>query len=130
VVWTAAFLIMDWQKALVYVIIPQQVSLFSVLIFNYVQHIHADETSEYNNCRNITGWALNTFLLNNGYHTAHHVAPGLHWSKLKEKHEQLAPKIDPSLNEVSLWWFLIRSYVFGAVIPSLRTKNMRRMADA
>lgn len=128
VIWTVTWLIVDWQKALLYVVIPQQVSLFSVLIFNYVQHIHTDEKSEYNNCRNITGWALNSFLLNNGYHTAHHVAPGLHWSKLKEKHEELADRIDPSLNEVSLWWFLIRTYVLGMAIPGFRTRNMRRTA--
>lgn len=126
VLWTAGALILDWRKALVYVVVPQQVSLFVVLIFNYVQHIHTDETDEYNNCRNITGWALNTFLLNNGYHTAHHVAPGLHWSKLKEKHKELEAKIDPSLNEVSLWWFLIRTYVLGLAIPGFRTKNMRK----
>ena len=130
VIWTATALILDWQKALVYVIIPQQLSLFAVLIFNYVQHIHTDETSQDNNCRNITGWALNTFLLNNGYHTAHHAAPGLHWSKLKEKHEELAPRIDPSLNEKSFWWFIVRSYVLGAFIPRFRTKNMRKAQSA
>jgi beta-carotene hydroxylase len=126
VVWTAAALLLDPWKAVLYVIIPQQVSLFSVLIFNYVQHIHADETDEYNNSRNITGWVLNTFLLNNGYHTAHHLYPGLHWSKLPQKHKEIAHRIDPSLNELSLWGFLFRTYIFGAVFPSLRTKNMRR----
>jgi beta-carotene hydroxylase len=126
VVWTGAALLLDWKKALLYVIVPQQVSLFSVLIFNYVQHIHADETDEYNNSRNIVGWALNFFLLNNGYHTAHHLHPGLHWSKLPQKHREIAHRIDPSLNEVSLWWFLIRTYILGAVLPSLRSVNMRK----
>lgn len=125
-VWTAGWLIVDWRKALLYVVVPQQVSLFSVLIFNYVQHIHADETDPYNNSRNITGWALNTFLLNNGLHTAHHLAPGLHWSKLPQKHREIAHRIDPRLNEVSLWWFLIRSYILGMVVPSCRTTDLRR----
>jgi fatty acid desaturase len=126
VVWTATAFLLDPWKAFIYVVIPQQVSLFSVLIFNYVQHIHADETDEYNNSRNITGWVLNTFLLNNGYHTAHHLYPGLHWSKLPQKHKEIANRINPELNEVSLWWFLIRCYIIGAVVPSLRTKNMRK----
>lgn len=125
IIWTAAFLLMDWRKALLYVVIPQQVSLFSVLIFNYVQHIHADETDEYNNSRNITGWALNLFLLNNGYHTAHHLHPGLHWSKLPQKHKEIAHRINPELNEVSLWWFLIRTYILGIFVPASRTRNMR-----
>jgi fatty acid desaturase len=130
IIWTIGALLIDWRKALVYVVIPQQVSLFVVLIFNYVQHIHADETDEYNNSRNITGWALNTFLLNNGYHTAHHIAPGIHWSRLKEKHREIEHRIDPSLNEVSLWWFLIRTYLLGIFVPELRTKNMRKTAIA
>ncbi|MBK8564626.1 MAG: fatty acid desaturase [Saprospiraceae bacterium] len=118
-------LAIDWRKAIWYVIIPQQVSTFSVLIFNYVQHIHADEESEFNHSRNITGPVLNFILLNNGYHTAHHISPGIHWSQLKEKHEAIAGKIDPRLNERSFLWFLFRTYILGAFIPSCRTQNMR-----
>jgi len=54
--WIAAAFLIDWQKALLFVIIPQQVSLFSVLIFNYVQHVHANEESEWNHSRNFTGF--------------------------------------------------------------------------
>jgi fatty acid desaturase len=96
-----------------------------VLIFNYVQHIHADEESEFNHSRNITGPVLNFILLNNGYHTAHHISPGIHWSQLKEKHEAIAGKIDPRLNERSFLWFLFRTYILGAFLPSCRTQNMR-----
>ena len=69
--WIAGALLLDWQKALLFVIVPQQVSLFSVLIFNYVQHVHANEESEWNHSRNFTGF-LNFMLFNNGYHTIHH----------------------------------------------------------
>jgi len=125
VVWVAAALLLDWRKALYYVIIPQQLSLFTVLIFNYIQHIHTDELSEYNNSRNMTGRLLNFLLLNNGLHTAHHISPGTHWSKLREKHDEVASKIDPSLNESNFAWYLFRNYILGMFIPSCRTKNMR-----
>ncbi|HFA50839.1 MAG TPA: fatty acid desaturase [Bacteroidetes bacterium] len=125
VTWIVVALLLDWKKALLYVIIPQQFSLYVVLIFNYVQHIHADEKSEYNHSRNITGRLLNFLLLNNGLHTVHHLSPGLHWSKLREKHEKLAPKIDPRLNEKSFGWYLLRVYILGLFIPSCRTHNMR-----
>jgi beta-carotene hydroxylase len=117
-------LLIDWKKALLFVIIPQQFSLFSVLIFNYVQHIHTDEESQYNNSRNFIG-ILNFFLLNNGYHTAHHTWPGVHWSLLKEKHEGIKHLIDPSLNEKSFWWYILKQYFLGLIVPSLRTKSMR-----
>ena len=125
VVWILVFLLMDWKKALLYVVIPQQLSLFTVLIFNYIQHIHADEESDINHSRNMTGRLLNFLLLNNGLHTAHHISPGIHWSRLREKHDQLAPKIDPRLNEENFAWYLLRVYILGLFIPSCRTENMR-----
>ena len=123
-VWIGAFLILDWQKALLYVIIPQQVGLFSVLVFNYVQHVHADEESTYNHSRNFTGF-LNTLLFNNGYHTVHHDKAGSHWSKAPELHAEVADKIDPELIERSFWWYIIRVYFLAPFIPKFRTKSMR-----
>ncbi len=125
VVWTVGALLIDWQKALVFVVIPQQVSLFTVLIFNYLQHVHADEESKYNSSRNFTGKLLNFILINNGLHTAHHVAPGVHWSKLPELHAKLEEKIDPTLNEKRFGWYLFRTYVLAIFVPKMRATNMR-----
>jgi len=124
ILWVAAALLLDWQKALLFVIIPQQVSLFSVLVFNYVQHVHADEESPWNHSRNFTGF-LNFLLFNNGYHTIHHHVAGLHWSKVPEAHKEIEHNMDPVLLERSFWWFIARSYFFSLFIPSLRTNSMR-----
>jgi len=124
ILWVAAALILDWQKALLFVIIPQQVSLFSVLVFNYVQHVHANEESEWNHSRNFTGF-LNFLLFNNGYHTIHHHVAGLHWSKVPEAHKKIEHNIDPVLIERSFWWYIIRSYFLSVFIPGFRTISMR-----
>jgi fatty acid desaturase len=124
VMWIAAALIIDWEKALLFVIIPQQVSLFSVLIFNYVQHVHTDEESEWNHSRNYTGF-LNFLLFNNGYHTIHHHKAGLHWNKVPEAHKEIEKNIDPILLERSFWWYIIRSYILSIFIPKFRTNSMR-----
>ena len=124
VVWIAAAFILDWEKALLFVIIPQQVSLFSVLIFNYVQHVHANEESEWNHSRNFTGF-LNFLLFNNGYHTIHHHKAGLHWNKVPEAHKEIEKNIDPILLERSFWWYIFRSYFLSIVIPKFRTNSMR-----
>ena len=124
VLWIAAALIIDWEKALLFVIIPQQVSLFSVLIFNYVQHVHADEESEWNHSRNYTGF-LNFLLFNNGYHTIHHHKAGLHWNKVPEAHKEIEKNIDPILLERSFWWYIFRSYILSLIVPKFRTKSMR-----
>ncbi len=124
VLWIAAALVIDWEKALLFVIIPQQVSLFSVLIFNYVQHVHANEESEWNHSRNFTGF-LNFLLFNNGYHTIHHHKAGLHWSIVPDAHREIEKNIDPILLERSFWWYIFRSYFLSIFIPKFRTNSMR-----
>lgn len=130
ILWLAAAFFIDWQKALLFIVIPQQVSLFSVLIFNYVQHVHANEESEWNHSRNFVGF-LNTLLFNNGYHTIHHHKAGLHWSDVPEAHKKIAHNIDPILLERSFWWYIIRSYFVSIFIPKFRTDSMRlrRLAE-
>ena len=122
--WIAAALLINWQKALLFVIIPQQVSLFSVLIFNYVQHVHANEESEWDHSRNFTGF-LNFMLFNNGYHTIHHQKAGLHWSTVPKAHKEIENNINPILLERSFWWYIVRSYFLSIFIPKFRTNSMR-----
>ncbi len=124
-------LLVDWKKALLYIVIPQQFALFSVLIFNYIQHVHADEESEWNHSRNFVGF-LNKMLFNNGYHTIHHHRAGLHWSLTPEAHAKIEHHIDPVLLERSFWWYNIRSYILSPFVPRFRTKSMRlrRMSTA
>ncbi len=122
--WIAAALLVDWQKAIWFVIIPQQVSLFSVLIFNYVQHVHANEESEWNHSRNFTGF-LNFMLFNNGYHTIHHETAGLHWSQVPAEHKKIEKNIDPALLERSFWWYIFRNYVLGLFNRKFKTDSMR-----
>ena len=118
-------MILDWRKAIIYVIIPQQFSTYSVLIFNYLQHVHADEEHKYNNSRNFTGKMVNFFLLNNGIHLAHHMHPSQHWSELTEAHKAIEHKIDPRLNEKSYWTYLFRTYIVSIFIPKYRSESMR-----
>jgi fatty acid desaturase len=123
--WIGAALLIDWKKALLYVVLPQQVGLFSVLVFNYLQHVHADEESEWNHSRNIVGPVMNLFLFNNGYHTIHHIKPGIHWSEAPEKHKEIEHNIHPSLNEPSILWLVFRVYVLGLFVKRFRTDSMR-----
>lgn len=117
-------LLLDWQKALLFIIIPNQVSLFAVLIFNYVQHVHADEESRWNHSRNFTG-LLNTMLFNNGYHTIHHEHPGIHWSKTPNAQKEIAENIDPLLVERSFWWYIFRAYFLSPIVPRFKTASLR-----
>lgn len=120
----AIMLVIDWQKALLYVIIPQQVALYSIMIFNYVQHVHADEESEWSHSRNFLG-LTNQFLFNNGYHTIHHWRASIHWSETPEAHKKIEHLIHPSLNQSGFWSYIFNSYFIGLVRPSKRTRSLR-----
>lgn len=120
----AALLVLDWKKALLYFVLPQQFALFMIQVFNYVQHVEADAESQWNHSRNFVSPMLNALLFNNGYHTVHHQSPGVHWTKTPELHAQVAPKVHPELL-VKSWWgymiwtFLLRPFVPGAKAPVL-----------
>jgi fatty acid desaturase len=120
----AAFLL-DWKKALLHVLIPQQIALNVVLIFNYIQHIHCDEESKFNHSRNIVSPIMNFFLFNNGYHTVHHMKPLAHWSELEGLHQKSVHQIDSRLIESSFLWMMVRTYLLAPFFPSFRSHNMR-----
>src|SRR5258708_18470332 len=90
-------LCLNWRKSLLYIVIPQQVALFVVMLFNYIQHVHADEESAYNHSRNFVSGFTNFMLFNNGYHTAHHNKASVHWSQLPDAHARIADRIAPHL---------------------------------
>ena len=120
----ALAIILNWKKAVLFVVIPHQVSLFSVLVFNYVQHVHTDEESRYNHSRNFVG-LINLMLFNNGYHTIHHDSPGIHWSKTPAAQKKIQNLIDPSLNERSCWGFVVRVYLLAPFNSRLGTVSKR-----
>jgi fatty acid desaturase len=127
--WIGTFLYLNWVAALILVVIPQQFSLYSVVVFNYIQHVHADEESEFNHSRNIVGTgfgSLNFCLFNNGFHTVHHMNANLHWSLTPEAHAKVADKIDPSLNEKYFWGYVFKQYILGPLFARKKlTSSMR-----
>jgi beta-carotene hydroxylase len=122
--YAVALFVLNWKKAVLFIVIPHQVSLFSVMIFNYVQHVHTDEESAYNHARNFTG-LINLALFNNGYHTIHHQSPGLHWSKAPAAQREIQSLIDPSLNERSFWWYIARVYLLAPFHSRFRSVSKR-----
>ncbi len=111
-----AFLL-DWKKAIVLVLLPQQFALFTIQAFNYFQHIGCDPRSKWNHSRNITGFWTNALLFNNGLHTVHHFRPGAHWADLPALHAEHAAKIDPVLLVPRMLPWIAKSYLLSLVWP-------------
>jgi fatty acid desaturase len=83
--------------------------------FGYVQHDGCDHESEYNHSRNFLSPIFNWFIFDNGFHTAHHNRPALHWSLGKQAHRtDVVPHMDPRLDEPSLVRYMWRTFVWPA----------------
>jgi fatty acid desaturase len=106
----------DWRKALLFAVLPQQIAMFFIQHINYLQHIETHSGSQFGHSRNFTGRFLNLFLFNNGYHTVHHIKPGLHWSLASRAHVELAHKIPQHLLVDNFITFWLRRFVADAVL--------------
>jgi fatty acid desaturase len=100
--------------------------LWGMIFINYIQHVHTDPWSKHNHSRNFVSSFGNFLVFNNGFHTAHHEAAGLHWSKLPEAHAKIASEIDPVLCQQSIFWFCIKSYLLGIFSDKYRTHQVGR----
>lgn len=111
-----ALFLIDWRKALLFALVPQQIALFSIQHFNYLQHIETDSYSEFDHSRNFTGRVLNLWLFNNGYHTVHHLKPGTHWSRTPSAHKAVAHRIAPRLDVANVLTYWIKRFVWDALL--------------
>jgi len=106
--------VFDWRSTLKYCAGPWLFGQWFLITINLLQHQDCDFESPLNHSRNITGRLVNCLLLNNGYHTAHHMFPSAHWSKLPIIHERIvAPRLSAAFNERSLLLCVWRRFVLG-----------------
>jgi fatty acid desaturase len=93
----AALVYYNWVNALMVFVIPMVFGLLVTAWHTYCHHAGLDTDDHYQASHNIMHHWYNVMTGNLGYHTAHHVKPGLHWSKLPEFHASIAHKIPPHL---------------------------------
>ncbi len=64
-----------------------------VVYETYDHHAGLDQQAPYQASYNITDPWYNFFTCNLGYHTAHHLQCGRHWSQLPQLHQEIKHKI-------------------------------------
>lgn len=87
------FLLIDPAKALVLFVLPMPVMYLGLLDNTHMQHSDLDTDSEFTASRNSMSRLYNFISWNLGYHTAHHIKPHLHWSRLPDFHASIAHRI-------------------------------------
>lgn len=108
-------LLLNWRATLNYIAVPWMFGQWSIVTINLLQHQDCDHGSSYDHSRNITGGFINWLFLNNGFHTAHHLRPAMHWSRLPAFHRQMVePKMRPELNHRSLLACVWQQFFCGA----------------
>jgi fatty acid desaturase len=112
--------ISDIKKYLLYVYISQLFAKYAITTMNLLQHDGClqqfTEEGKHNHSRNFTGNFLNFWAMNNGFHAAHHLYPGIHWSELPKVHEEkVEPFTHPNLNQTDIGSYLYEAYISPGV---------------
>lgn len=91
------FFYYNWINALFVFALPMMVSLFITAWHTYYHHAGLDTDDDVQASYNILDEWYNTLTGNLGYHTAHHMRPSLHWSRLPEFHREIEARIPSHL---------------------------------
>jgi Fatty acid desaturase len=100
-------LLADWRVFALFNVLPWAIGLAMLVGVNLLQHDRCDPQRLFGESRNFVGALGNWLFFNNGFHSAHHLNPGLHWSELPQLHEQLRGRLpDADLEHRSIARFL------------------------
>jgi len=106
-------LIVDWQRALLLLMLPNFYATWGIFGTNFWQHDGCDHEHPFNHSRSFTGKLFNVLTFNNGFHAIHHMRPEIHWSLYPEYHaREVKPFCHPNLDQPSLLTYLWKTHVY------------------
>lgn len=109
----AVILALSPRAFLLFVLAPSFVGQSMIIGLGYLQHDGCDADTKLHHSRNFLSPIFNWLIFNNGYHSIHHMQPGLHWSLAVAAHrEHVAPHIHPALDQRSIVAYMWRTYVW------------------
>lgn len=118
ILWSIALVLAlwDWKRWIVVAFLPHLYAKFCIITLNLLQHDGCDSLSRFNFSRNFTGTWLNFFCYNNGYHTVHHLHPGMHWSLLPKRHEvEIEPFIAEQLDQKWIITYIWKTFIYPGI---------------
>ena len=105
---------LDFVAAAVVFAIAYLGGQFILLIANLINHDRCDLASPFNLARTFDSRWENWLFLNHGFHAVHHRRTTLHWSALRQVHDDhFRDRTDPDLQSRSFLAYFFRHYVIG-----------------
>ncbi|MCG8462015.1 MAG: fatty acid desaturase [Holophagales bacterium] len=93
----AAMLWLDPVRSVIIFLVPMLLQVINVARLGYDQHSGLETHDHLAASRNVESRLFNLVTFNSGYHTAHHMKPGLHWSRLPKYHRHVRDRIPEHL---------------------------------
>lgn len=123
-----AFAIYYNWRSFIFFILP--IWLFGQLLLltsNLLNHDYCPLDHSVNNSRDFISGLENWMFCNNGYHTAHHLNPALHWSELPNLHrKEVVPNKNKDLIEDSFFKFLLGYILLSSSIQKVEAEYLKR----
>ena len=88
-----SLIVFDPRGAFFAIMLPTMLSMFNLIDITYEHHTGLDRSCKFKSSRTNLNKIRNWLTFNVGYHTEHHVKPGLHWTKLPEFHKKIKDRI-------------------------------------
>jgi fatty acid desaturase len=110
----AGLTILQSRTVLTYLLPWYILTQFITRYVDYLNHYGCDEQSEnpYRRANNSLSRWFNLTTHNFGYHTAHHIRPGAHWSELPAIHAGIADRIPERHLKPFSWSWVLMPYHF------------------
>jgi fatty acid desaturase len=110
----ATLMVWQFRLVLIYLLPWYVVTHFLTRYVDYLNHYGCDESSDnpYLRANNSLSRWFNLTTHNFGYHTAHHMRPGAHWTELPAIHRTIADKIPDRHIKYFSWSGLLVPYHF------------------
>lgn len=93
---------------LVHSVVPWVLSSNLLVFINFFLHDGCDANTDYLHSKTFTSRVLNFFLLNGGFHLAHHERPRMHWADLPDYHSKF---VRPHAGETHEHPSMIRHFI-------------------
>lgn len=113
------FFLIDPLMTLIVFIVPMAILLVLLLDNTYLQHSGLELDDHLVASRSVENRLYNLSSWNLGFHAAHHLRPGIHWTELPALHARIRPQLPAHLITTSL---------FG--LPSAAERALRAGADS